>query len=159
MNIVVFRVEGVETQIFLKMYHSTVMQRLEDEEESTRMDRISGNTRASPQTQFHPAYSPTNGNHPRPHFPAPAAPSGLPMPGPSHISVPPASPRTVTPYQSDYQPAREKPTSNYYDPTSDSSERRPSESAGGWTEGHKATPQVRGCENGQLGICALSIKF
>ncbi|KAN0115153.1 putative DNA helicase INO80 [Hyaloscypha variabilis] len=56
------------------------------------------------------------------------------MPTPaSHIPGHPASPRTLTApsaYQSDYQPApRDKPTSNYYDPTSDSSERRPSESA------------------------------
>lgn len=46
-------------------------------------------------------------------------------------------------YHSDYQPPpRDKPVSTYYDPTSDSSERRPSES-GAWSEGKTQTPQVR----------------
>jgi DNA helicase INO80 len=63
----------------------------------------------------------------------------------SQIPGPPVSPRALTApsaYQGEYQPAsRDKPTSNYYDPTSDSSERRPSESAG-WSEGQTSTPQV-----------------
>jgi chromatin-remodeling ATPase INO80 len=50
-------------------------------------------------------------------------------------------------YQNDYQPPRDKPTSNYYDPTSDSSERRPAESSG-WSEGRAQTPQVRNSMNG-----------
>ena len=141
-------------------YHSTVMQRpKEEEEDSARRERMNGtsssNTRPynplSPtQTDFHSPYSPTNGNHPRPSFTNPyhpPTPAALPMPTPaSHIPGPPASPRTLTApsaYQSDYQPAlRDKPTSSYYDPTSDSSERRPSESAG-WTEGQTSTTQVR----------------
>lgn len=146
------------------MYHSTVMQRPEEEREgveSARRDRtINGgpsssntNTRPSPtQTEFHSPYSPTNGTHPRPQYNNPYHPStpaaaALPMPIPSsHISGPPASPRILTApssYQSEYQPVpREKPTSNYYDPTSDSGERRPSESAA-WSEGQNSTPQVR----------------
>jgi DNA helicase INO80 len=140
------------------MYHSTVMQRpKEEEEDSARRERngtSSSNTRPynplSPtQTDFHSPFSPTNGNHPRPQFNHPyhpPTPAPLPMPTPSsHIPGPPASPRTLTApsaYQSDYQPAsRDKPTGNYYDPTSDSSERRPSESAG-WSEGQTSTPQV-----------------
>jgi hypothetical protein len=148
------------------MYHSTVMQRPEEEEESARRERMinagasssSSNTRpynaSSPtQTDLNSTpYSPTNGTHSRPHFNNntyhPVPPAALPMPTSSpHISGPPASPRTVTApstHQSEYQPAsREKPTSNYYDPTSDSSERRPSESAT-WSEGQNSTPQVRG---------------
>src|SRR5260221_353614 len=98
---------------------------------------------------FHTPFSPTNGNHPRPPFTSPyhpPTPTALPMPTPaSHIPGHPASPRTLgapSAYQSDYQPApRDKPTSNYYDPTSDSSERRPPESAA-WSEGQAST-QVR----------------
>ncbi|RDL40476.1 p-loop containing nucleoside triphosphate hydrolase [Venustampulla echinocandica] len=100
------------------------------------------------------SFSPTNGTHPRPQFannsyhpptpaPAPApAPLQMPMsmPGASHIPGHPTSPMplaSTTPsatYHNDYQPqaqtqpaARDKPVSNYYDPTSDSGERRPSE--------------------------------
>ncbi len=137
------------------MYHSTVMQRPDEEEEAGRpgRDRINGasssNTRAynasSPQT-VHSTYSPTNGTRSQFNNPYhPTTPANLPMPTTSsHISGPPASPRTVTapqPYQSDYQPApRDKPTSNYYDPTSDSSERRPSAGRG---EGQNPSLQVR----------------
>jgi hypothetical protein len=141
-------------------YHSTVLQRSQEEEEdSARRERMNGtssssNTRPynplSPtQADFHTPFSPTNGNHPRPAFSNsyhPPTPAALPMPTPaSHIPGHPASPRTLTApsaYQSDYQPApRDKPTSNYYDPTSDSSERRPSESAAR-SEG-QASAQVR----------------
>lgn len=140
-------------------YHSTVLQRpKEEDEDSARRERMNGtsssNTRPynplSPtQADFHTPFSPTNGNHPRPPFTNPyhpPTPATLPMPTPaSHIPSHPASPRTLTApsaYQSDYQPApRDKPTSNYYDPTSDSSERRPSESAA-WSEGQAST-QVR----------------
>jgi hypothetical protein len=149
------------------MYHSAVMQRPEEEDDDPRRERMNGasssNTRPyhapqpgpapSPtQTDFHSPYSPTNGSHPRPQFNNPyhpPTPAPLPMPTATHVPGPPASPRTLTApsaYQSDYQPApRDKPTSNYYDPTSDSSERRPSESAG-WNEGH--TPQVPALHEG-----------
>jgi DNA helicase INO80 len=147
-------------------YHSTVMQRPKEEEEDRRMNGTSSsnasssNTRPynplSPtQTDFHSPFSPTNGNHPRPQFNNPyhpPTPAPLPMPtSSSHTPGHPASPRTLTApaaYQSDYQPApRDKLTSNYYDPTSDSSERRPSESAG-WSEGQTSTPQVRASNPG-----------
>jgi len=141
-------------------YHSTVMQRPKEEEEDRRMNGTSSsnasssNTRPynplSPtQTELPPTFAPTNGNHPRPPFSNPYHPPPGPLSMPtaaSHIPGPPESPRTLTTpsaYQSDYQSAlRDKPTSNYYDPTSDSSERRPSESAG-WSEGQTSTPQVR----------------
>jgi DNA helicase INO80 len=153
------------------MYHSTVMQRPEEEADDPRREGMNGasssNTRPSPyqaqaqqaparsptQTDFHSPYSPTNGSHPpRPQFNNPyhpPTPAPLPMPAAAHITGPPASPRTLTApsaYQSDYQPVpRDKPTSNYYDPTSDSSERRPSESAG-WNEGQ--APQVPALHEG-----------
>lgn len=95
-----------------------------------------------------PPFSPTNG-HPRPQFNNPyhpPTPAPLPMPAPSHISGPPASPHGVTapqPYASEYPSApRDKPTSSYYDPTSDSGERRPSESNASWHDPQARTPQV-----------------
>jgi DNA helicase INO80 len=143
------------------MYHSTVMQRpTEEEEEGARRERINGasssnarpyNARSSTQSEFHSPFSPTNGTHPRPQFNNPhhpPTPAPLPMTTPhnAHIPAPPASPITLTApsaYQSDYPPApRDKPTSNYYDPTSDSSERRPAENSG-WNEGQTQTPQVK----------------
>ncbi|KAF8861983.1 hypothetical protein BDZ45DRAFT_234600 [Acephala macrosclerotiorum] len=137
-------------------YPSAVMQRpLEDDEEGARRgERINGgpsssNTRVPPPTaqtpDFHSPYSP-NGTHPRPQFtnpyhtPTPATLSASHIPGPT-------SPRSLTApaYQADLHPApRDKPTSNYYDPTSDSGDRPPSESAGaGWSEGQNQIPQTR----------------
>jgi DNA helicase INO80 len=141
------------------MFHATVMSRAttDEEDEASRRERMNGsissntrpaylNPRSPTQTDFNSPYSPTNGNHPRPQFNSPyhpPTPAPLPMPQGAHIPGPPASPRTLTApaaYQSDYQPApRDKSTGNYYDPTSDSSERRPSE-GGGWSE---SKPQVR----------------
>lgn len=129
-------------------FHSTVMRRPEDEGEEVarrERDRINGASSSSntydvaPQTKLHHSpYSPTNGTHPRPpqftntYHPSTPAPLSMPTPTASH---PPASPRSLTAssaYQSELLPApREKPKSNYYDPTSDSG---PSESAG-WREG------------------------
>ncbi|KAF4632347.1 hypothetical protein G7Y89_g5782 [Cudoniella acicularis] len=127
----------------------------EEEDDAARRERngSSSNTRAysiarSPtQTDFHSGYSPTNGTHPGPQFNNyhPPTPAGLPMPVPSHIPGPPTSPMTLAApqYHSDYQPAaRDKPVSNYYDPTSDSSERRPSQGPA-WSEGQVQTPQNR----------------
>ena len=139
-------------------YRSTVLQRpAEDEEERVRRERMDGasnsntrpyHARSPTQTEFHPPYSPTNG-HPRPQFNNPyhpPTPAPLPMPtiAASHIPGPPASPRALTtPYSNDYSSTpREKPTSNYYDPTSDSSERRPSDNSS-WHEAQSHTPQVR----------------
>jgi hypothetical protein len=106
--------------------------------------------RSPSQSDFHPPpppFSPTNG-HPRPQFNNPyhpPTPAPLPMPTPSHISGPPASSHVVTasqPYASDYPSApRDKPTSSYYDPTSDSGERRPAETAS-WHDAQARTPQV-----------------
>jgi len=115
------------------MYHSTVMQRPDEEEErireeSARRDRINhqngasrSNPRPSPTQQsdfHHPPFASTNGSHPRPslnnnsYHPPPPTPASLPMPTStptpaSQISAPPASPRTLTtpaPYSGDYQP-------------------------------------------------------
>ncbi len=150
------------------MYHSTVMQRsTEEEEDGTRRERMNGaissNTRPpydprSPtQTDFNSPFSPTNGTHSRPQFNNqyhPPTPAPLLMPSGSHVPGPPPSPRASaapSAYQADYQPApRDKTTGNYYDPTSDSSERRPSENAG-WNEGNSQTPQVCREENLRLG--------
>ena len=138
------------------MYHATVMQRPEEEDDGARRERDRANgasntrpysARSPTQTDFHAPYSPTNGIHPRPQFNNPyhpPTPAPLPMPTAAPVSGPPASPRTGTAhaaYQSDYQPAtRDKPNSNYYDPTSDSSDRRPSEGAG---RNEGVTSQVR----------------
>lgn len=109
--------------------------------------------RSPTQSDFHPPpppFSPSNG-HPRPHFNNPyhpPTPAPLPMPAPSHahLSGPPASPRVVTAppaYASEYPPApRDKPTTSYYDPTSDSSDRRPAEGSS-WHHSQSRTPQVR----------------
>ncbi|EKD13015.1 Putative DNA helicase ino-80 [Drepanopeziza brunnea f. sp. 'multigermtubi' MB_m1] len=83
--------------------------------------------------------------------PAPLTATAKLAPAP-HIPDLPASPGALTTstsrYQSerDYQaPPRDKPTSSYYDPTSDSSERRPSDSLAKWHEGQgqTQTPQTR----------------
>ena len=140
-------------------YHSTVMQRpreQEDEEERVRRELVNGastsntyDTRSPTQTNFHAPYSPRNGTHPRPQFNNPyhpPTPASLPIPS-SHIPgpAPPTSPRSLgapLTYAGEYQPTpRDKPASNYYDPTSDSSERKPPESAG-WKDGLSQTAQV-----------------
>lgn len=136
------------------MYHS-IQRPKEEEDDAPRRERngsSSSNTRPyarSPsQTDFHSPYSPTNGTHPRPQFNNPyhpPTPSALPMPVATQIPAHPTSPMTLAapPYHSEYPPtARDKPVSNYYDPTSDSSERRPSQSQA-WNEGQAQTPQVR----------------
>ncbi|KAI9746595.1 MAG: putative DNA helicase ino80 [Claussenomyces sp. TS43310] len=129
----------------------------EDDEDRLRRERMNEGTqnfrtqsaRSPTQTNFQPPYSPTQGVHPRPIFNSqyhPPTPAPLPLPTPSHIAAHPSSPLSATAagsYPTDYQGApRDKPTSNYYDPTSDSSERRPTEGAG-WYNGHKQTPQNR----------------
>jgi DNA helicase INO80 len=131
----------------------------EDDAGVLRRERVNGssssntrpyNTAISPtQSEFHPPYSPTNGAPPRPQFNNPyhpPTPAPLPMTVSPHIPARPTSPMTLAAppsYHSDYQPPpRDKPVSNYYDPTSDSSERRPSENTA-WSEGQTQTPQVR----------------
>jgi hypothetical protein len=103
--------------------------------------------RSPTQSDFHPPFSPTNG-HPRPQFNNPyhpPTPAPLPMPAGAHIPGPAASPHVVTAppaYASEYPSApRDKPTSSYYDPTSDSGERRPAENSH-WHETRARTPQV-----------------
>jgi DNA helicase INO80 len=104
--------------------------------------------RSPTQTDFRPPYSPTTTNGSsraqfnNPYLPQTPAPLHMPVPGPT-------SPMTVAAptfgnYHSDYQSAsREKPVSNYYDPTSDSGARRPSEIAAR-VEPQIQTPQVCG---------------
>lgn len=96
-----------------------------------------------------PPFSPTNGAPPRSQFKNqyhPPTPGSLPMVVPPHTPGQPTSPMTSAAppsYQNDYQqPPRDKPVSTYYDPTSDSSERRPSVSAGR-SEAQAQTPQSR----------------
>ncbi|CAG8980418.1 hypothetical protein HYALB_00003983 [Hymenoscyphus albidus] len=122
-------------------FHATVMQRPKDEEEDlVKRERINGEGRPrayiaqSPtQPDFRPAFSPTNGN-PRPQFNDPyhpPTPAALPIPTASHIPGPSSPLAVATPiggYHNYPSASRDKPVSNYYDPTSDSSERRPSES-------------------------------
>jgi DNA helicase INO80 len=82
--------------------------------------------------------SPTQRIFPRPttfssqYHPPPAA--SLPLPSPAYIERAPASPRASL------NTPRDRPTT-YYDPTSDSSSRRPAETAS-WHNGQTQTPQV-----------------
>jgi DNA helicase INO80 len=137
-------------------YHSTVMQRgVEEDEEGVRRERMNGasnpNTRPyddrSPTQNFHSPYSPPNSlSRPRVNDPYhPPTPAPLPIPTTSHIPVPPASPRTLAPssaFANEYQPpSRDKPTSSYYDPTSDSGDRQPTENST-WHEPQSHPPQV-----------------
>lgn len=129
------------------MYPS-VMQRQEEERER-------GGNGAGQNLGPSYARSPTQTDYPQPAFtqspihsrpsysnssypPSAAVPLPLPLSSPTHIARHPTSPLTTThaTYSSEYQSTpRDKLTSNYYDPTSDSSERRPSESAV-WYNGH-----------------------
>lgn len=134
-------------------FHATVMQRpKEEEDEVVKRERINGEGSSSTrppymaqsptQPDYRPPFSPTNGNpRPQPYDQYHPTPPALPMPTPSHIPGP-ASPLAVatTPigYHNYPSATRDKPVSNYYDPTSDSSERRPSEA--GRIEAQ--TPQV-----------------
>jgi DNA helicase INO80 len=102
---------------------------------------------------FHPPPAISNGAHLSPTRPQfnnpyhPPTPSPLPMPPRIPVQPPSSSSSTLvlgTPtYQSDYQ--REKPTGNYYDPTTDSSQRRPSEPS--WNDREAKTSQVRSISN------------
>ncbi|PQE32041.1 hypothetical protein CJF32_00001644 [Rutstroemia sp. NJR-2017a WRK4] len=96
---------------------------------------------------FHPPPAISNGAHLSPTRPQfnnpyhPPTPSPLPMPPRIPVQPPSSSSSTLVlgapTYQSDYQ--REKPTGNYYDPTTDSSERRPSEPS--WNDREAKTSQ------------------
>lgn len=95
------------------------------------------------------SYSPTKSLPRRPSFTKqyhPPTPSQLPPPPPgsAHRAPSEASPlvATQTPYQSsEYHSApRDKPTSNYYDPTSDSGEPRPADPTR--HNGQNPAPQV-----------------
>jgi len=97
-------------------------------------------------TNHRPPFSPTTNGHPRSQFNSPYHP---PTPAPLPAGARPTSPRNLAPQSSypvnEYNPTpRDKSTKNsYYDPTSDSSERRrPSETAG-WSEAQQHTPQVK----------------
>lgn len=103
-----------------------------------------------PQPDFHPSFSP-NGAHqpslPRPQFNNPyhpPTPAPLPMPPLNRIPPTPASPVTLAPpstYPAEYQSSpRDKPSTAYYDPTSDSGDRRQVES--GWNDRGSQTPKV-----------------
>lgn len=140
-------------------FHSTVMHRPQEEEDDhlrrDRMNEASQNFRAQrapsppPQANFPPPYSPTKGLHSRPVFNSqyhPPTPAPLPLPSAAgQVAAQPSSPLAATApgsYPTEFQSApRDKPTNNYYDPTSDSSERRPAEGAA-WYNGHAQTPQV-----------------
>ena len=136
--------DGAEPEIKMDSFHSTVMGRPEEEPPVRRESAQRSPTQvqqAQSQSDYRPPYSPTNGHLPRPQFN-----NHLPtLPMPSQNQGPPPSPITfATPssYGTEYPaPPRETPsTSSYYDPTSDSRERRPSDHA--WRETQN-TPQVR----------------
>lgn len=107
--------------------------------------------RSSTQAQFTgpPTFSPTKSQPRRPSFSNnqyhPPTPVQLPPPNSGHAASD-LSPSisTPTPYQgSEYHSVpRDKPTGNYYDPTSDKSEIR-SSSDSAWHNGHNPPPQVR----------------
>ena len=135
-------------------FHKTVMQRPQEDKEAGSLPRpdeqrghvASHNSpyaaRSPPGARSHSSYttpiqpySPPNGLPRRPSFSnqyQPSAPAQLPLPANLHGATSQASPlgppSTAPIYQSsDYTPApRDKPASNYYDPTSDSSAVKPS---------------------------------
>jgi hypothetical protein len=137
------------------------MQRpMEEDEDGVKRERMNGESSSSTrpyiarspttQTEFRPPYSPTTNGTSRTQFNnsyLPPTPAPLQKPASSHVPRP-TSPNSFSAplsgsYHSDYQSApRDKPVSNYYDPTSDSSERRPSEVAGR-VEPQIQTSQVR----------------
>lgn len=145
-------------------FHSTVMQRPQDEEDERlrreRLNHVASQNSPLPlyagqsptQTAYNgpSSYSPTKSLPRRPSFTKqyhPPTPSQLPPPpgsGSIHRAPSEASPlgSTSTPYQSsEYHSApRDKPTSNYYDPTSDSGEPRPADPAR--HNGQTPAPQV-----------------
>jgi hypothetical protein len=126
-------------------------------------------------SDFPQPFSPTKAAHPRPQFNNqyhPPTPAPLPLPtsqigatsastSSAHVAQqPPLSPLAATTpsYASELDSApRDKPMSNYYDPTSDSSERKPalaeassaSASATAWNNGYAQTPQVRPLSSSQ----------
>lgn len=114
-----------------------------DSEDRERRDNNSRPFTATSPTQsnFHsstysPNGAPLRAQYINPYNPT--SPSPIPIPASSHILGSQASP-----YQSEYQPVpRDKPSSGYYDPTSDSIERRPSENTA-WSEAQNTTSQVR----------------
>jgi hypothetical protein len=115
--------------------------------DGTRREAMNGassnNARSSPtQSAFHhPSSTFTNPYHHQPPLPMPI--STLPTAQP-HIPGPPESPRTLPAYSSEYQPpSRDKPPGSYYDPTSDSGDRRPD--SAGWHEASSHTPQPVRC--------------
>ncbi len=101
-------------------------------EEDERRDRTQNSYNAARSST-----SPTQRIFPRPttfsaqYNPPPAA--NIPLSSPAYVERTPAS------YQS--APRDTPPTTTYYDPTSDSSSRRPLETAS-WHNGHAQTPQV-----------------
>jgi hypothetical protein len=133
---------------------------MEEDEDGVKRERMNGESSSSTrpyiaqspttQTEFRPPYSPTTNGTSRSQFNnpyLPPTPAPLHMPASSHVPGPTSPMNLGAPssgsYHTDYPPApREKPVSNYYDPTSDSSERRPSETAGR-VEPQIQTPQVR----------------
>jgi hypothetical protein len=152
-------------------FHSTVMQRpQEDEDERLRRERMNhvANQNSplplyagpSPTQALYngpSSYSPTKSLPRRPSFSKqyhPSTPVQLPPPGSIHRAPSEASPliSTPAPYQnSEYHSApRDKPTGNYYDPTSDSSEARPADPAR--HNGHNLTLQVRSLTQGTINV-------
>lgn len=134
-------------------FHNTVMQRPQEDEDSLpRPDQLghvaSQNSpyaaRSPPRAQSQSSYatplalySPPNGLPRRPSFSnqyQPSTPAQLPLPTNLHSATtqPPSQgppPTGPTYLSTDYTPApRDKPQSNYYDPTSDSSAAKPSRS-------------------------------
>jgi hypothetical protein len=114
------------------MYHTTVLQRPQEEEEQRlRRENMTGSkppyTSHSPTLpQYGPPFSPTNGSHQR-HFnnqyhPPTQAPPSIQASSQNSHSGPPRSPTTngLLPHKGSAYPPRDKPTtSTYYDPTSD----------------------------------------
>lgn len=158
-------------------FHNTVMQRPQEDEGNEgslpRPDQLglvgSHNSpyaaRSPPGAQSQssyatplPLYSPPNGLPRRPSFSnqyQPSTPAQLPLPPNLHSATtqPPSlgPPSTGPTYLStDYTPApRDKPSSNYYDPTSDSSAVKPS---GQSNEGHQVSLSCKGLNQTSLSI-------
>ena len=131
------------------MYRATVMRPKEDEDESARRERLDSSSHsnngplhhAQPPTQPEYPYAPSKPAPSRPPFNNSYHPPTAAAPSP-HVPTLPKSPppqaSSVAYPSADYHPTRDKPASNYYDPTSDSGSGRGST----WADAQAPASQV-----------------
>jgi hypothetical protein len=130
-------------------FRSTVLSRPQEEDEDRlrrEKERLSsgpsgtdtGPWPRSPTQHHQPQYSPTKSlpSYSNSYQPPTTAPPSLSST--SHVDRAPVSPLTTSNPTEYPSTTRDRPTSSYYDPTSDSAPPKPS----AWSNGHAQTPQV-----------------